>query len=106
MKKESNRMIIVTGCFKDCPYKRHDDGGGHCSEFEMCDLMDKLIYDREDFDKVNKWRYDKKGNENLFHPDCPLRKTNLKKQKGMDVHRDEGFEYEDEDEDENEGKID
>lgn len=68
-----NRLIVVTGCFIDCPCSQEDNGGGFCEPFWKCEMMNKLIMDGNNY-KVGKW------NEKLtIHPDCPLYKTDMEK---------------------------
>ena len=73
----NNRIIVVTGCFIDCPCAKYDNGGGFGASFCGCKMMDKLIEDK-DTPGTNKWMY-KNDKKVLIHPDCPLKKTDLPK---------------------------
>lgn len=79
-----NRLIVVTGCFVDCPCSHHDNGGGFCADSWRCNMMDKLIQDGDDY-KISKWDNGKR----LIHPDCPLKKTDMAKPKSQEFEVEE-----------------
>jgi hypothetical protein len=54
------KVIKVETC-SECPYIRHDDGGGHCDAFTICEKYHILLIDETHFDINNK-----------IHPDCRL----------------------------------
>ena len=69
MKKRKNRIIIVTGCFIDCPFKKENSGMGHCAPFITCEKRKMVLEDQDDY-KKGQWRREGK----VIHPDCPLEK--------------------------------
>ena len=92
MKKTSNRMIVVTGCFIDCPCMEYHSGEGYCSESWLCKMMDKTINDPDNWE-ISKWKQKAK-----IHPDCPLKKTPSARPKNQTyrVQDDNGEDMEDE----------
>lgn len=63
------KIIIVSGCFIDCPYCEYDSGGGYGEPFHRCSKMRRLIKDSDDY-SVSKWIYVPGV---TIHPDCPLK---------------------------------
>ena len=94
-----NRMIVVAGCFEDCPCAQKNNGGGFGEPFWRCIMMDKIIEDKDD-NNTNKWMY-KNENRVLIHPNCPLKKTDIAKPKNQkyEVKKEysDSDEYDDED---------
>jgi hypothetical protein len=54
------KVIKIETC-NTCPYIYHDDGGGHCESFVICNRYAILFEKYKDFD-INK----------SIHPDCRL----------------------------------
>ena len=55
------KVIIVTNC-EMCPHSEHDNGGGYCEPFWICNKF-KIILDSDDV-----WL----DIENEIHEDCKL----------------------------------
>jgi hypothetical protein len=55
--------IIKVICCKECPYMRHDDGGGFIEPFDKCEEFNIILQD----ENIN-------FNLNKIHPKCRLRK--------------------------------
>jgi hypothetical protein len=56
----SMKAIKVKTC-SECPYIHHDDGGGHCGSYTICEKFNIMLIDITHFDIKNK-----------IHPDCRL----------------------------------
>jgi hypothetical protein len=45
IKEESRPRIIEIKCCGDCPFNRHDNGGGFCEPFDICEKYSIILID-------------------------------------------------------------
>jgi hypothetical protein len=62
------RIITIKNC-RECPHSRHDNGGGYCEPFIMCDKFNIPLDDFDYNKKYDNWNY---HSSRTVHPRCRL----------------------------------